>query len=79
MTTTNQKPAAKLRDGNITATIWKNQSEKGAFYSVEVERSYRDTEETYKSSKSFSGTDLLKVSRLAAKAYDHIEELGAEA
>ena len=74
MTNSNQKPAAKFRDGNLTATLWKNASEKGTFYSTEFERSYKDGED-YKVSRSFSGNELLRVARLANKAYDKEQDL----
>ncbi|MCF6283601.1 MAG: hypothetical protein L3K26_00190 [Candidatus Hydrogenedentes bacterium] len=73
MTTTNQ-PIETLRDGSIKATIWKNEGDNGSFYTAEISRTYQK-EETYHDSYSFSGTDLLKVSRLTLKAYDRIAEL----
>lgn len=78
MTTENEKklPAETLRDGAIKATIWKNEGEKGPWYSVEISRTYKkpDSEE-FSDSNSYSGADLLKVSQLALKAYEHINEL----
>ncbi len=77
MTTSSQKPVT-LRDGSIKATIWANQTEQGkAFYNVTLVRTYRDGE-TFKETPSFGATELLKVSRLAGKAYDRIAELKAE-
>ena len=67
-----------FRDGAIKATIWRNEGDKGPFYSVEFGRTYTDAEDNYKDTSSFSGADLLKVSRLAVKAYDKIGELRAE-
>jgi len=77
-TSTNQKPAAKLRDGAIVATLWKKESENGVFFNTTISRTYRDGE-AYKDTHSFSGTELLRVSRLAAKAYDLGLKLRAEA
>ena len=68
------KPVDTLRDGFIKATIWKNTNEKGDFYSVDLSRTYKDGEEL-KDTHSFNPSDLLKVSRLAEKAYDRIGEL----
>lgn len=69
------KPAKTLRDGTIKATIWKNQGEKGAYYSVDLSRGYKDNNGAWQETTSFSGTDLLKVSHLASRAYDAIANL----
>lgn len=70
----NQPPIDTLRDGSIKAAIWKNEGEKGTFYSVEFSRTYTK-EDKPASSYSFSGTELLRVSLLAQKAYERITEL----
>ena len=77
------QPAAKLRDGRLTATIWANEKsqpdpesgEIGTFYSVDIARSYKDQADTWQESSSFTGAELLRVSRLAALAYDEIQRL----
>lgn len=73
---TKQKPAATLRDGALKATLWQKQSEKGVFFTVTLSRTYRDGDE-YKDSHSFVGAELLRIGRLAAKAYDLGDELRA--
>ena len=75
-TSSKTRPIQTLRDGKLKAVIWKNPSEKGHFYSVDLIRSYQDGE-IWKDTHSFSGTELLRVSRLAQKAYDRIAELRA--
>ena len=75
---TKQTPAATLRDGATKATLWQQQSEKGVFYNVTLSRTYKDGDE-YKNSSSFSGAELLRVARLAGKAYDLAQELRATA
>lgn len=69
------RPAETLRDGNVKATIWRNQSEKGIFYNTKFSRSYQDQEGKYHESEHFQGTDMLKVGRLANCAYDKEQEL----
>ena len=71
MTTQTNKPIDTLRDGSLKATIWKNPSEKGSFYSVDISRTYKQ-DEVFKDSHSFSGTELLRIARLANIAYDEI-------
>ena len=77
MPTEKAKPAATLRDGSLQASIWKNTSENGTFYSTTITRSYQTEDGDYKNTNSYSGTELLKLSRLAAKAYDRELELKA--
>ncbi|MEZ5896967.1 MAG: hypothetical protein R3C51_11275 [Parvularculaceae bacterium] len=69
MTNTNNKPVKTLRDGALKASIWKNESESGAFYSVTIARIYKRKDGSYADSNSFSGTDLLKITQLASRAY----------
>lgn len=78
MTTTNkQQPAAKLRDGAIGATLWRKEGEHGVFFNTTISRTYKEGE-AYKDTNSFSGAELLRVSRLAAKAYDLELQLKAD-
>ena len=74
MSNTTNQPRATIRDGALKATIWKNPTEKGHFYSVDFSRTYRDGE-AYKDSHSFSGSEPLQLARLAHKAYDLISEI----
>lgn len=66
---TNNAPEIKLYDGSIKLGGFRTQSEKGDFLSWSPQRSYKDGEEV-KYSTSFVGDDLLKLARLAMKAYD---------
>ena len=75
MSTPKNKPIDTLRDGSLKATIWKNASEKGSFYSVEFSRTYRDSENNYRDSHSFSGAEPLQLAHLATRAYDRIAQL----
>lgn len=65
-----QRPVETIRDGAIKAAIWKNESEKGAFFSVTVARTYADEAGALHDSDSFSGTQLLQLARVLGKAYD---------
>ena len=71
-----EKPTLTIRDGALKATIWTNRSDDAkTFHSVTFGRTFTDGEGIAKSASSFSGADLLKIARLAHKAYDHIAEL----
>ena len=71
-------PADVLRDGNIKATIWKNERENGHSYSTTFARTWQDEGGAYRDSHSFSGTELLRVSELARGAYARTNELRQE-
>jgi len=64
------KPVETLRDGAIKAAIWKNDSENGVFFNVTFARTYRDGDGDPNDTDSFSGTQLLRLARLADKAYE---------
>lgn len=72
-----QKPIDTIRDGALKATIWKNPTEKGHFYSVDFSRTYKDGD-NFKDSHSFSGSEPLQLARLAHKAYGRIAELRSQ-
>lgn len=72
------RPEDVLRDGNIKATIWKNERENGPSFSTIFARTWQDEEGAYRDSHSFSGTELLRVSELARGAYARTNELRQE-
>ena len=72
---TKQRPVETLRDGAIKAAIWKNESENGVFFNVTFARTYKDGDGDLNDTDGFSGTQLLRLSRLAGKAYDRTVEL----
>ena len=71
------QPIETLRDGRLKATIWKNFGDNGNFYSVNLTRIYQKDNGDWQDSDSFSGTELLRIARLAGKAYDRVNELRA--
>lgn len=71
-------PISKIRDGALYASIWRNESDKGAFYTVTWGRTFTDENDKAKSSDSFSQSDLLKQQNLIPKVYDRIAELRAQ-
>ena len=73
-----QRPADTLRDGAVKATIWERQGERGAFNATDLSRTYKDQEGNLRDSRSFSGSDLLRVSELAKGAYHRTNELHRE-
>jgi hypothetical protein len=71
------RPVEKVRIGNITAAIFENSGQKGTFYSVKLERSYKEGE-TWKNSDSLGRDDLLVAAKALDKAHDRIIELQQE-
>lgn len=71
-TQTTNKPVQTLRDGSLSATIWKNPTDKGFRYSVNLSRVYTDEQGTLRDSDRFTGSELLRIARLAQTAYDKV-------
>jgi hypothetical protein len=67
------QPAHKVRDGVLQATIWRNQGERGPYYSVNLSRSYRQGDETWKETDSLNADDLLAMAELLREAYAWIK------
>jgi hypothetical protein len=65
------KPAHKLRDGAIEVAIWRNEGEKGVWYSVTATRSFKQGEE-WKQTDSFGQDDLLALAKLLDLAHTWI-------
>ncbi|WP_022694717.1 hypothetical protein [Ponticaulis koreensis] len=66
-------PIQTLRDGLISASIWKDTVSDGSNrYSVTFSRSYLK-DEAWHTTHSFSREEILKVSRLADLAYTWIK------
>lgn len=67
------QPVEKFTCSSITASIWKNEGEKGAFYNVTITHSYK-TADGRKRSDSFSLTDLEAVTVVLGHANVWITE-----
>lgn len=69
----NNKPIKKISAGNIQASIWKNQTQiNGAvkdFFSVSLERSYKDKQGNWKNTSSLNEADIPKAQLLLSEAY----------
>jgi hypothetical protein len=72
-----KKPAAKVTLYPVSAAIWRNHNEKGTFYSVTFERSYKDEAGKWHSSSSFNSNDLLRLAKVADLVDTKINELRA--
>jgi hypothetical protein len=66
------QPAHKIRCGVLQVTIWRNQSEKGNWYSVIPTRSYKQGDATWKETDSLGFDDLLTMAKLFDQAHTWI-------
>jgi len=69
-------PIDTLRDGPLKATIWKNETDKGAFYNIDLTRAFK-TDDGFQDTTSFRSSDLLRVAFLAQQAHARVIELKA--
>ena len=74
-----QRPAGEIRYGRLRATIWKQESDKGPWYSVVLTRSYQDPQGDWHSSSSFGRDDLLLLAKLCDQAHSWIHQQMAKA
>lgn len=72
-----QKPAHKLRQGVLSVTIWRNESEKGPWYSVTPSRRYKQGEE-WKDADNLGFDDLLSMAKLLDQAHTWIAQQQAD-
>lgn len=71
----NDKPVDTLRDGALKATIWRNETKEGAFYSTTLSRTYKDDDDKYRDSHSFASNEMLRVGELARRSHNRVIEL----
>jgi hypothetical protein len=77
-TRADNRPVDVIRDGNLKASIWRNEGENSVAYATTIARTYKTEDGAYRESNSFTGTELLRVSELARKAYDRTNDLRRE-
>jgi hypothetical protein len=66
------QPAHKIRSGVLQVTIWRNQGERGNWYSVIPSRSYKNGDDTWKETDSLGFDDLLTMAKLFDLAHTWI-------
>ena len=77
MNGTPKQPASKVETYfPIVAAIWRNVNQEGkAWYSVNIERRYKDQAGAWQSTASFSADDLLTVAKVANLAHTEAYKL----
>lgn len=76
MSETKNKPEQNFRVGNMTASVWKNEVTKDnktmAFYTVSLQRSYKDKDNKWKNTDSMRNNDIPKAVMALNKAYEYL-------
>ncbi len=69
-------PEKKFRAGAVSATVWKNANEKDGtayeFFSVSLERGYKDKEGQWQSTTSLRTADLPRAALVLQEAFKYI-------
>ncbi|MDP2749364.1 MAG: hypothetical protein Q8O89_00860 [Nanoarchaeota archaeon] len=71
-------PEKKIKAGAVNATIWKNQAKTnngngdGSFFTVAIDRRYKDKDGKWQSTTSFRVNDLPRVALVMQKAYEYL-------
>lgn len=73
-----KQPELVHRDGSLKATVWKNDGDKGAYYTTTFARTYTDAQGNPRDTQSFSQTDLLRLAELGRETYGIINDLKRE-
>lgn len=73
-----KKPELVHRDGSLKATVWRNEGEKGPYFTTSFARTYADKEGKPRDTQSFSQTDLLRLAELGRETYGMINDLKQE-
>jgi len=71
-------PAETLWDGSLKVAIFRNERENGTSFSLESGRIYTDAQGKVRESKSLSGSEPLRMSKLLDKGYDRVGEFKAQ-
>lgn len=78
------KPERKFKAGAVSATVWKNEKTNNgqsfAFFTITLERSYKDKNGEWQKTNSLRINDLPKAAMVLNKAYEFtvLKEQGEE-
>jgi len=64
-------PEKTIKIGGIQIAVWSNETTKGTFQSITIDKSYKDGE-TWKRTKSFKPTDLVKLQLGISKVLEYL-------
>ena len=73
-------PVEKIREGNVSASIFQNEGPKGAFRTATIQLRYKDKKSgEWKDGESYGGTDLANLAKVVEEARKHIHVPGKKA
>lgn len=73
------RPVETLRDGALKLSIFRNQGDRGPFYSMVPGRIYTDGKtEKIRETSSLSGSEPLRMANLLTKGYERVSEFRAQ-
>ena len=67
-----ERPVHEIRSGRIRAAVWKNQTSSGPLLTATFERIYRTESGEWRSSHSYSASELLELARVAENTHAYI-------
>jgi hypothetical protein len=76
--TNNRPPIKKFRIGNVSASVWERQIDKGTFHDVSFQRFYVDAEQKAQSSNSFGLADVGPLKLVTGMAEKYLTALEIE-
>lgn len=68
------QPAIKFRDGVLQVVVWRNSGERGAYYTVNIQRSFKRGNDSWGETDSLGQDDLLAMAELFREAYAWIKQ-----
>ena len=66
------KPEKTIRAGAISVTIWRNDTSKGSYTTLQVQRSYKDSDGCWKHSGTLRVSDIPKAVLVLNKAFEYV-------
>jgi hypothetical protein len=70
-----KQPVSSQKYRSLDVAVWRQEGEKGPFFTVSLKRSYKVGEDWNDSTMSLSNDDLLPMAQLLERAHDAIDDL----
>ena len=67
-------PVKKFRIGNVTVNVWENEGPEHKFYTVDIQRRYKNDDDEWRNTTSLNHGDVLNVAHLLTRANAWIME-----
>lgn len=67
-----QRPIKSIRSCGVKASVWENKVDNAVFYSVSIERSYKNKQDQWQTTSSLRVNDLPKAILVLNKCYEFL-------